>query len=77
MKIPKDLYDETQLKVLSLNGVNFNFSKDYSNDVCSSLQIYGVFSKNILILSICNFTALWEETYLYRINSLKFTEASL
>ncbi len=38
MKIPKDLYDETQLKVLSLNGVNFNFSKDYSNDEIADLE---------------------------------------
>lgn len=38
MKIPKDLYDETQLEALSLNGVNFNFSKDYSNDEIADLE---------------------------------------
>ena len=38
MKIPKNLYDKKQLEALSLNGVNFDFDKDYSNAEISDVE---------------------------------------
>ena len=38
MRIPKNLYDDNQLKVLSRNGVIFDFDKDYSEDEIADIE---------------------------------------
>lgn len=38
MKIPKDLYNENQLEALSLNGVRFDYNRDYSDDEIADFE---------------------------------------
>ena len=38
MRIPKDLYDENQREALSLNGVFFDFDKNYSDDEIADFE---------------------------------------